>query len=189
MRYISTRGRAPEQSFSEILLSGLASDGGLYMPVSYPHVTLTELDAWRSLSYAELASVVISKFIDDIPSGELATLADSTYTATVFRNARKDSNPADIAPLRWLEPGLALLELSNGPTLAFKDLAMQLLGGLFELVLSKRNAHLNVLGATSGDTGSAAEYAMRGRDRISVFMLSPAGRMSAFQRAQMYALD
>ena len=189
MRYISTRGRAPEQSFSEILLSGLASDGGLYMPVSYPHVTLTELDAWRSLSYAELASVVISKFIDDIPSGELATLADSTYTADVFRNARKDSNPADIAPLRWLEPGLALLELSNGPTLAFKDLAMQLLGGLFELVLSKRNAHLNVLGATSGDTGSAAEYAMRGRARISVFMLSPAGRMSAFQRAQMYALD
>lgn len=189
MRYVSTRGRAPEQSFSEILLSGLASDGGLYVPASYPQVAAAELDSWRALSYADLASAVIGKFVDDIAPNELAALTRATYTAENFANARGDSNARDIVPLRWLEPGLALLELSNGPTLAFKDIAMQLLGALFERVLVKRDEHLNVLGATSGDTGSAAEYAMRSRNRINVFMLSPNGRMSAFQRAQMYSLD
>ena len=189
MRYVSTRGRAPEQSFSEILLSGLAADGGLYVPASYPRVGVAELDAWRALSYADLASAVIGKFVDDITVGELTALTGATYTAKTFGNARPDSNASDIAPLRWLRPGLGLLELSNGPTLAFKDLAMQLLGALFQRILEQRDAHLNVLGATSGDTGSAAEYAMRGRDRINVFMLSPNGRMSEFQRAQMYSLD
>ena len=188
MRYVSTRGRAPEQSFSEILLSGLAVDGGLYVPASYPRVSAAELDAWRALSYAELASAVIGKFVDDITPDELSALTNATYTAQNFGNARHDSNASDIAPLRWLRPGLGLLELSNGPTLAFKDLAMQLLGALFQHVLQQRGERLNVLGATSGDTGAAAEYAMRGQDRINVFMLSPAGRMSQFQRAQMYAL-
>jgi len=189
VKYISTRGRALEQGFSDILLSGLASDGGLYVPASYPQVTLTELDQWRSLSYADLAAAVIGKFVDDIEPNDLAALTRATYTAAHFGNARSDSNAVDIAPLRWLQPGLGILELSNGPTLAFKDIAMQLLAALFERVLRQRGEHLNVLGATSGDTGAAAEYAMRGRDGINVFMLSPDGRMSAFQRAQMYALD
>jgi threonine synthase len=188
MRYVSTRGRAPEQSFSEILLSGLATDGGLYVPASYPRVSAAELDVWRSLSYADLASAVIGKFVDDIAPEQLSALTSATYTAKNFSNARDDSRASDIAPLRWLRPGLALLELSNGPTLAFKDLAMQLLGALFQRLLQQRDERLNVLGATSGDTGSAAEYAMRGRDRINVFMLSPNGRMSEFQRAQMYSL-
>ncbi len=188
MRYVSTRGRAPEQSFSEILLSGLAADGGLYVPASYPRVGAAELNEWRSLSYAELASAVIGRFADDIGNDALSALTRATYTAENFGNARADSDANDIAPLRWLQPGLALLQLSNGPTLAFKDIALQLLAGLFEHVLEQRGEHLNVLGATSGDTGPAVEYAMRGRARINVFMLSPKGRMSAFQRAQMYSL-
>ena len=188
MRYVSTRGRAPEQSFSEILLSGLAADGGLYVPASYPRVGAAELDEWRSLSYAELASAVIGKFADDIDNDALSALTRATYTAENFGNARADSDAHDITPLRWLQPGLGLLQLSNGPTLAFKDIALQLLAGLFEHVLEQRSEHLNVLGATSGDTGPAVEYAMRGRARINVFMLSPKGRMSAFQRAQMYSL-
>ena len=130
-----------------------------------------------------------SKFIDDIPAGDLKLLVDKTYTAEVYCNGRAGDNPADITPLRWLEPGLGLLELSNGPTLAFKDMAMQLLGNLFEYVLEKQGEEINILGATSGDTGSAAEYAMRGKHGVRVFMLSPHGRMSAFQRAQMYSLQ
>jgi threonine synthase len=188
MRYVSTRGRAPELAFSEILLSGLASDGGLYLPAHYPRVTTAELDAWRSLSYADLAAAVIGRFADDIPAADLVRLCRATYTAAAFGNARPGSDANDITPLRWLEPRLALLELSNGPTLAFKDVAMQLLGALFEYLLAQRGERLNVLGATSGDTGSAAEYAMRGRTGINVFMLSPNGRMSDFQRAQMYSV-
>ena len=188
MRYISTRGRAPEQSFSEILLSGLAADGGLYVPAFYPSVSVAELDAWRPLAYADLASAVIGKFADDIPVHELSEMTRAIYTPENFSSARDPSLAGEIAPLRWLAPGLGLLELSNGPTLAFKDIAMQLLGALFERVLEQRGQRLNVLGATSGDTGSAAEYAMRGRERINVFMLSPSGRMSEFQRAQMYSL-
>lgn len=189
MKYVSTRGRAPELRFSEILLSGLADDGGLYVPSSCPHVTKDELDRWRSFSYAQLANEVIAKFVDDVPPRELAALTQQIYVERNFGNGRNDSKMDDITPLRWLQPGLALLELSNGPTLAFKDLAMQLLGAMFERALKKRGKSLNVLGATSGDTGSAAEHAMRGRARINVFMLSPKGRMSAFQRAQMYSLD
>ncbi len=189
MVYVSTRGRAPEQSFTQILLSGLASDGGLYVPASYPTVAAEELNSWRAYSYADLASAVIGKFVDDVAPDELSALTRGTYTAHDFGNARDGSNAADIAPLRWLQPGLALLELSNGPTLAFKDIAMQLLGALLERALGQRGEHLNILGATSGDTGSAAEYALRGRERVNVFMLSPNGRMSAFQRAQMFSLD
>ena len=192
MRYISTRGDArnpQKKTFTEILLGGLAPDGGLYLPESYPQVTRDELDEWRGLSYADLAFAVLSKFIDDIPAADLKTLVDKTYTTGVYCNGRDAGRAGEITPVRWLEPGLGLLELSNGPTLAFKDMAMQLLGNLFEYVLEKKGEEINILGATSGDTGSAAEYAMRGKHGVRVFMLSPHGRMSAFQRAQMYSLQ
>ena len=189
MKYISTRGLSPAKTFTEILLGGLAPDGGLYLPEAYPQVTRAELDAWRGLSYADLAFQVLSKFATDIPAADLKAITDKTYTAAIYGNARPDSDPAQIAPLRTLEPGLHLLELSNGPTLAFKDMAMQLLGNLFEYSLARQHGELNILGATSGDTGSAAEYAMRGKRGIRVFMLSPHGKMSAFQTAQMYSLQ
>ena len=192
MRYISTRGDAsnsPRKTFTEILLGGLAPDGGLYLPESYPQITRAELDQWRTLSYADLAFAVLSKFIDDIPAADLKALVDKTYTADVYCNVRSGDDSSQITPLHWLEPGLGLLGLSNGPTLAFKDMAMQLLGNLFEYVLEKKGEEINILGATSGDTGSAAEYAMRGKHGVRVFMLSPHGKMSAFQRAQMYSLQ
>ena len=190
MRYISTRGQSAPQSFCDILLGGLAPDGGLYLPESYPQVSRADLDAWRKLSYAELAFAILSRFIDDIPAADLKAICDKTYTADVYGYVRDGAKASDITPVHWLEPGkLGLLELSNGPTLAFKDMAMQLLGNLFEYVLDKRGEQINILGATSGDTGSAAEYAMRGKHGVRVFMLSPHGRMSAFQRAQMYSLQ
>ncbi|MCU0952255.1 MAG: threonine synthase [Burkholderiaceae bacterium] len=189
MQYVSTRGRAPEQGFLGILLSGLASDGGLYLPTHYPQISAEDLAHWRTLDYADLAFELLRRFATDIPVDNLAALCRRTYTAQVYGNGRPDSDATQIAPLRAIEPGVHLLELSNGPTLAFKDMAMQLLGALFEYALAQRGERLNVLGATSGDTGSAAEYAMRGRRGINVFMLSPQGRMSAFQRAQMYSLQ
>jgi len=189
MRYISTRGQSAPQAFCDILLGGLAPDGGLYLPETYPQVTRTELDAWRQLSYADLAYEILSKFITDIPPADLKALVAKTYTADVYRFTRNGGNAAEITPLTKLEDGLYTQELSNGPTLAFKDMAMQLLGNLFEYVLDKRGQSINILGATSGDTGSAAEYAMRGKHNVKVFMLSPDGKMSAFQRAQMYSLQ
>jgi threonine synthase len=165
------------QRFSDILLEGLAPDGGLYVPEAYPKA---DLAAWRGKSYAELATAILQQFMDDVP--DLEALVARTYTRAVFGSD-------DIAPLKTLEPGLHLLGLANGPTLAFKDLALQLLGHLFEQVLRRRGQKLNILGATSGDTGSAAEHAMRGKQGMNVFMLSPHGRMSAFQAAQMYALQ
>jgi len=189
MKYISTRGNAPAKTFTEILLGGLAPDGGLYLPEEYPQVTRAELDAWRKLSYADLAYAVLSKYATDIPANDLRVIINQTYTAQVYSNSRADSDPNQITPLRTLEPGLHILELSNGPTLAFKDMAMQLLGNLFEYALARQHEELNILGATSGDTGSAAEYAMRGKRGIRVFMLSPNGKMSAFQRAQMFSLQ
>ncbi len=189
MRYISTRGRAAPQSFCDILLGGLAPDGGLYLPESYPQVSRAELDAWRQLSYADLAYEILSKFITDIPPADLKALVAKTYTAQVYCHTRNGGDAAQITPLTRLEDGLYTQELSNGPTLAFKDMAMQLLGNLFEYVLDQRGESINILGATSGDTGSAAEYAMRGKHNVKVFMLSPDGKMSAFQRAQMYSLQ
>lgn len=190
MKYLSTRGHEGRPEFCDILLGGLASDGGLFLPESYPVVSRSELDAWRGLSYAELAYAILSRFISDIPPADLKAICDKSYTAEVYRFGRVGDDAAAITPLHWLEPGrLALLELSNGPTLAFKDMAMQLLGNLFEYVLAKRGEEINILGATSGDTGSAAEYAMRGKRGVRVFMLSPHGKMSAFQRAQMYSLQ
>ncbi|MFM2398904.1 MAG: hypothetical protein RL341_1061, partial [Pseudomonadota bacterium] len=195
MRYISTRGALNDAplSFCDAMLTGLAPDGGLLWPVAMPHVTPAELKSWRSLPYADLAFEILSKFIDDIDPATLLALCRKTYTAGVYCHTRAGENAADIAPLRLLgEEGgaaLSLLALSNGPTLAFKDMAMQLLGNLFEYVLEQRGQHVNILGATSGDTGSAAEYAMRGKRGIKVFMLSPHGRMSPFQQAQMFSLQ
>ena len=193
MYYLSTRGESPAQSFSRILLGGLAPDGGLYLPVEYPRVSGRELDAWRRLSYADLAFEVLKKFATDIPEADLLALAHKTYTAGVYRNARVGDDAGRITPLRTLEDRegrkLVLQALSNGPTLAFKDMAMQLLGNLFEYALARQDAELNILGATSGDTGSAAEYAMRGKRGIRVFMLSPHRKMSAFQTAQMFSLQ
>jgi threonine synthase len=181
MRYLSTRGKMVPARFRDVLLEGLAPDGGLAVPEDYPRVD-AELARWRALPYAELAERIVGLYADDIEPAALGALTRRTYRAAVFGSE-------EITPLVELEPGLQLLRLSQGPTLAFKDLAMQLLGGLFEMELARRDQPLNILGATSGDTGSAAEVALRGRARIRVFMLSPAGRMSAFQRAQMYSLQ
>ncbi|RJF98323.1 threonine synthase [Noviherbaspirillum saxi] len=193
MHYVSTRGQSPAQSFSQILLGGLAPDGGLYLPAEYPKISGAELDAWRKLSYADLAFEVLKKFATDIPEADLKALTHKTYTPDVYRNARVGEDAAQITPLCTLEEKngskLMLQALSNGPTLAFKDMAMQLLGNLFEYTLARQGAELNIFGATSGDTGSAAEYAMRGKKGIRVFMLSPHKKMSAFQTAQMFSLQ
>jgi len=177
VRYVSTRGTAQPKGFTEILLEGLAADGGLYLPESYPAL---DLEALRGKPYPALAFEILSRFMDDVP--DLRGIVERTYSRAVFGSD-------EVTPLATLEPGLHLLGISNGPTLAFKDIAMQLLGPLFERTLAARATTLTILGATSGDTGSSAEYAMRGRKGIDVYMLSPHGRMSAFQRAQMYALQ
>jgi threonine synthase len=177
VQYVSTRGSAAPKRFSEILLEGLAADGGLYVPEAFPRV---ELPSLRPLAYPELAYRLLREFIDDIP--ELEALVKRAYSARRFGGE-------EVTPLKTLEPGLHILGLSNGPTLAFKDIALQLLGELFEHTLSTRGSTLNILGATSGDTGSAAEYAMRGKRAIRVFMLSPHQRMTPFQAAQMYSLQ
>ena len=192
MYYVSTRGHAARQRFCDILLEGLAPDGGLYLPESYPRVDDATLTRWRGLAYADLAFELLSLYIDDIPAHDLHVLCAKTYTEKVF-------GTREIVPLRQLKEAgqgagsaaaapLYLEALSNGPTLAFKDMAMQLLGNLFEYELARRGESLNILGATSGDTGSAAEYAMRGKKGVSVFMTSPHGRMSPFQQAQMFSL-
>ena len=181
MKYLSTRGDATLRGFSDILLEGLAPDGGLYLPAHYPKVDAATLGRWRGLPYAQLAFEILSLFIDDIPAADLKRLCEATYTPAVF-------GTPEITPLKKLGEGLYLEALSNGPTLAFKDMAMQLLGNLFEYELGRRGEELNILGATSGDTGSAAEYAMRGKRGVRVFMLSPHGRMSPFQQAQMFSL-
>jgi len=189
MQYLSTRAAFSDltarKHFCEILLEGLAPDGGLYLPEHYPQVDAATLTRWRAVyhqqGYAELAYEILSLYIDDIPAADLRAICYKTYTAEVF-------GTKEIVPLRPLENGLWLEALSNGPTLAFKDLAMQLLGNLFEYELARRGEELNILGATSGDTGSAAEYAMRGKKGIRVFMTSPNGRMSPFQQAQMFSL-
>lgn len=186
MLYLSTRGFPERKRFCDILLEGLAPDGGLYLPESYPQIDAGQLAELRRVyheqGYAELAFRILSLYIDDIPAEDLRALCAKTYTAEVF-------GTGEIVPLRHVEDGLWLEALSNGPTLAFKDMAMQLLGNLFEYELARRGETLNILGATSGDTGSAAEYAMRGKQGVRVFMTSPHGRMSAFQQAQMFSLQ
>lgn len=182
MKYISTRGGMTPQSFSDILLEGLAPDGGLAIPEAYPQISAETLEKWRQLPYDQLAFEVLSLFIDDIAADDLRQLTEKAYDPALYVGDA-------MVPVKPLDKGIALLGLSQGPTLAFKDMAMQFLGQVFEYVLEQRNSHINILGATSGDTGSAAEYALRGKKRVNVFMLSPYGRMSAFQRAQMYSLQ
>ena len=186
MKYLSTRGDKTERAFCDILLEGLAPDGGLYLPTCYPEIDDATLTRWRGLAYADLAFEILSLYIDDIPADELRAITRRTYTAEVF--GTPEITP--LKPLSGFSSGdIALEALSNGPTLAFKDMAMQLLGQLFEYELGRRGQTLNILGATSGDTGSAAEYAMRGKKGVNVFMLSPHGRMSPFQQAQMFSLQ
>jgi len=197
MKYRSTRAAGNEFSggkhFCEILLEGLAPDGGLYLPEHYPQVDDATLAHWRAVyqqqGYAELAFEVLSLYIDDIPAADLKAICRKTYTQDIFGSR-------EIVPLTRLEDAstsaagtvLYIEALSNGPTLAFKDMAMQLLGNLFEYELARRGEELNILGATSGDTGSAAEYAMRAKKGVRVFITSPFGRMSPFQQAQMFSL-
>ncbi len=182
MKYLSTRGATGRKTFGEVLLMGLAPDGGLMLPEHYPQIDRATLDKWRGLAYADLAFEIMRLFATDIPEGDLRAIINRTYTAEVFGNA-------EITPVRTLSDGLKIQALSNGPTLAFKDMAMQFLGNAFEYVLKREGQTLNIVGATSGDTGSAAEYALRGKEGIHVFMMSPEGKMSAFQRAQMYSLQ
>ena len=182
MKYISTRGATDRKTFGEVLLMGLAPDGGLMLPEHYPQIDRATLDKWRGLAYADLAFEIMRLFATDIPEDDLRAIINCTYTAEAFGNA-------EITPVRTLSDGLKIQALSNGPTLAFKDMAMQFLGNAFEYVLKREGQTLNIVGATSGDTGSAAEYALRGKEGIHVFMMSPEGKMSAFQRAQMYSLQ
>ena len=188
MKYISTRGDSPKLNFTEVLLGGLAPDGGLYLPEHYPKFTNDELNDMREMSYQDLAFYIFEKFIDDIPENDLREIVNKTYSAETFSYTREEQKAEDITPTLPLKNNLFLLSLSNGPTLAFKDIAMQFLGHIFEYVLEKQGKTLNILGATSGDTGPAAEYAMKGKKGIKVFMLSPHGTMSPFQSAQMYSL-
>ncbi|QJR15386.1 threonine synthase [Usitatibacter palustris] len=182
MKYVSTRGHAANQSFTDILLEGLAPDGGLSVPEQWPRVMPVKLEAMRDLPYPRLAFEIVRFFADDFPGAALKSACEKTYTKEIFGSP-------EITPLRTLEPNLHILGLSNGPTLAFKDIALQLIGNLFEHELAAQDRNLNVVGATSGDTGSAAEHALKGKPRVNVFMLSPQGRMSPFQRAQMFSLQ
>jgi len=182
VRYVSTRGGTKPQAFTDILLEGLAPGGGLFVPENIPVLSWAELGAMRGMKYRELAFALLSRFANDIPAADLKRIVERTYTKKVF-------GTDDITPVKKLEENLYLLGLSEGPSLAFKDVALQLLGNLFEYVLDKRGERINILGATSGDTGSSAEYALRGKQNVNVFMLSPHGRMSAFQAAQMYSLQ
>ncbi len=185
MKYISTRGQTEPMNFSDVLLMGLAPDGGLMLPESYPQIDNDTLNQWRTLSYPQLALAIMKLFVTDIDENDLADIVNRTYTAKAFIHE-------EITPVRKVDDKFAknmyILGLSNGETLAFKDIAMQFLGNAFEYVLKQKNERLTIIGATSGDTGSAAEYALRGKGNIEVFMLSPHGKMSEFQRAQMYSL-
>ena len=181
MQYISTRGGTLGQ-YCDVLLEGLAPNGGLAVPERLPQLSDAELERLRPLTYAELATEIIGLFATDIPREDMARLTAAAYGGGKFA-------ADEIVPVTEIGEAMTLVGLSEGPTLAFKDMAMQFLGEALEYVLEKNDRVLNVIGATSGDTGSAAEHALRGRDRVSVFMLSPQGRMSAFQRAQMYSLQ
>ncbi len=180
MRYISTRGQAPSLGFADVLLTGLASDGGLYVPESLPAFSQDEIQAMASMSYAELAHKVILPFVEaDVTSAELKVMVDDTYAGF--------SHHA-VAPLVQLDRNEWVLELFHGPTLAFKDFALQLLGRLMDHVLSKRNKKLVIMGATSGDTGSAAIEGCRHSEHVQLFILHPHERVSEVQRRQMTTL-
>ncbi|MCG8358783.1 MAG: threonine synthase, partial [Kiloniellales bacterium] len=177
MRYISTRGRAPALAFDDVLLTGLARDGGLYLPESWPRFSEDEIRALAGLSYAEVAYRVIRPFVGGAIEDEtLRAMAEATYAG--FHHAA-------VAPLKQLDSRVWLMELFHGPTLAFKDYALQLVGRLFDQVLAARGLTITIVGATSGDTGSAAIEACRGRERVEIFILHPKGRVSEVQRRQM----
>jgi threonine synthase len=177
LRYISTRGAAPALSFSEVLLAGLARDGGLYVPETWPRLEAAEIRALRGLSYEEIARRVMRPFIGaEIADAELKAMIDAAYSS--FRHQA-------VAPLKQLDDNLWLMEQFHGPTLAFKDLALQLVGRLYDHVLGKRGERVTIIGATSGDTGSAALEACRDRGAIDIFILHPKGRVSEVQRRQM----
>ena len=177
LNYISTRGRAPELRFDDVLLAGLASDGGLYVPTSWPAINAPDLRRFKGMPYAEVAFKVIRPYVAGaIADEDLFDIIESGYSR--FRTS-------SVAPLKPLGDGLWMLELFHGPTLAFKDVAMQFLGGLFDHVLSARDQRTTVIGATSGDTGSAGIEALRGKDSVDIFMLHPEGRVSEVQRRQM----
>lgn len=177
MRYISTRGNAPILSFEDVTLAGLASDGGLYVPESWPSFSTAEIKALQGLSYVDTAVAVMRPFVaGSLDDAELRALCETAY-------GRFDH--AAVTPLVQLDHRHWLLELFHGPTLAFKDVALQLLGLLFERFLATRDTHITVVGATSGDTGSAAIDALAGRAKIDIFMLHPKGRVSEVQRRQM----
>jgi threonine synthase len=181
MRYISTRGHAPVRDFNGVLLAGLAEDGGLYMPESWPEFSPNEWSSLRGLPYAELAARVMQPFVG-------ACIPPETFLTLCRRAYANFGHPA-VAPLVQLETNLWSLELFHGPTLAFKDMAMQLLGQLFEHVLKAQDARVTIVGATSGDTGSAAIEACAGRDRIDIVILHPDGRTSEVQRRQMTTVN
>lgn len=177
LKYVSTRGNAPVLSFDDVLLAGLARDGGLYVPQSWPRFSAAELRAMRGLGYAELAVRVMEPFVAGcLTRDELTALVTDTYS--------RFTHPA-VAPLRQLDANAWVLELFHGPTIAFKDYALQLVGRLFDHVLKKRGERVTIVGATSGDTGSAAIEACRDRDAIDIVILHPRGRTSAVQRKQM----
>jgi threonine synthase len=175
--YISTRGGGTPKDFEEVLLEGLAADGGLYVPAEWPQIEL------RGKTYNDIAESVMFPFVEGSISPDIfRALIDETYNETNFRSE-------DIAPLKEIYPGLHVMELFHGPTIAFKDIALQLLGRLFDHVLEKRNDKITIVGATSGDTGSAAIEGCRHSDRVDIFILHPHGRVSDVQRRQMTTVD
>lgn len=177
VKYTSTRGEAPELGFCDVVLAGLASDGGLYLPTTWPQVTDADMRAWKALGYADLATEVLSRFVgDEIDRDALSRMTHAAYGSF--------DHPA-VAPLVQLDDRLWLMELFHGPTLAFKDFALQMLGQLFEHILTARSEHRVIVGATSGDTGSAAIEAVRGLEHVTLYMLHPKGRVSEVQRRQM----
>jgi threonine synthase len=181
MRYVSTRGKAPDLGFDEVLLTGLARDGGLYVPAEWPRFGVEEWKALRGLSYVELATRIMLPFVGDaLSEEELADLCSDAYA---------DFDHDAVAPLKQLDANSWLMELFHGPTLAFKDYALQLVGRLFDHVLRERGERLTIVGATSGDTGSAAIEACRDRDAIDIYILHPKGRTSEVQRRQMTTVD
>ncbi len=175
MRYISTRGGIQPIAFKDAVMMGLATDGGLLLPQTYPQLSSAMLEEWRSLSYAELAFRIISLYVDDIPDNELKALIDRSYATF--------SHP-DVTPVVHHD-GVYILELFHGLTLAFKDVALQFLGNIFEYILAERGEHLNIIGATSGDTGSAAIHGVRGKKGINIFIMHPEGKTSPVQALQM----
>ena len=170
MRYVSTRGETAPLTFTEAVLTGLAPDGGLLVPETIPDIR-GELDAWRELGFVDLARRIIGRFVDDIPPETLDELIGRAYAGFDHPDIVPFADLPDDAPVQ-------ILELFHGPTLAFKDVALQLLGRLFEHVLEQRGEHLNILGATSGDTGSAAIAGVRGQPNIDIFILYPEGKVS-----------